>query len=128
MKKYLVSFLAILLSTAVYAHDMTPTYPELQRSYIDGVLVTELEVFNKRNDVKYYEVGVFDSDFNPVPFVTSYKIIKLEYLERVRFSVYIRNKDESRATYVCTKSRTRENPGPTTMISSTICSKFKKDD
>ena len=127
MKKFIVSLFLIFVSTAVVAHDMTPTYPKLQPSYMSGLLVTDLEVFNKRNDIEYYEVGVFDSEFTPVPFVTSYKIIKLEYLERVRFSVYIRTTDKDRATYVCTKSRTRDNPGPTTMISSTICSKFLKD-
>ena len=127
MKKLLISLLLLFTTKAAIAHDMTPTYPELQPSYMIGLLVADLEVFNKRNDIDFYEIAVFDSEWLPVPFVTSYKIIKLEYLERVRFSVYIRDDDKDRATYVCTKSRTREDPAPTTMISSTICSKFKKD-
>lgn len=128
MKNYIVAFILLLFSTNVFAHDMTPTYPELEVSYIDGLLVTELEVFNKRNDVDYYEIAVFDDEWLPVPFVTSYKIIQLKYLERVRFSVYIRSTDRDRATYVCSKSRTRNDPAPSAVISSTICSKFRKDD
>ena len=128
MKRLLLSVLFLcIFNKAAIAHDMTPTYPELQPSYMSGLLVADLEVFNKRNDIRYYEIAVFDSEWIPVPFVTSYKIFKLEYLERIRFSVYIRDDDKDRATYVCTKSRTREDPAPTTMISSTICSKFKKD-
>jgi len=127
--RLLYSFLlGVFLSFSSYAHDMTPTYPKLELSYMEGLLVTELEVFNKRNDVKYYEVGVFTKDWEPVPFVTSFKIFKLEYLERVRFSVYIRDVDKDRALYICSKSRTREEPGASTQISSTICSKIVKDD
>jgi hypothetical protein len=106
---------------------MVPTYPELRPSYMSDILVTDLELFNKRNDVEYYEIAIFDEFWNPVPFVTSYKILKLSYLDRIKFSVYIRNKDENRATYVCTKSRIRGESGPATVISSMICSKFKKD-
>lgn len=106
---------------------MVPTYPELRPSYLDGVLVTDLELFNKRNDVEYYEIAVFDEYWNPVPFVTSYKILKLSYLDRIKFSVYIRSKDKDRATYICTKSRIRGESGPSTIISSMICSKLKKD-
>lgn len=127
MKKILFTIL-ILISTKVFAHDMVPTYPELRPSYLEGVLVTDLELFNKRDDVEYYEIAVFDEYWNTVPFVTSYKILKLTYLERINFSVYIRSKDENRATYICTKSRIRGETGPSTVISSMICSKIKKDE
>lgn len=126
MKK-LYALILLLFSTSAFAHDMVPTYPELRPSYLDGVMVTELELFNKRNDVEYYEIAVFDENWNSVPFVTSYKILKLSYLDRIKFSVYIRSKDKDRAMYVCTKSRIRGESGPSTIISSMICSKFKKD-
>ena len=127
--KTVVSFIIVsVLSLSAYAHDMTPTYPQLKYSWKEGLLETELEVFNKRNDVDYYEIGVFTEDWEPVAFVSSFKIFKLDYLERIRFTVYIREDDKNRATYVCSKSRSRNVPAPTAVISSTICSKFKKDD
>jgi hypothetical protein len=127
MKKIIFTITLLLFFTKAFAHDMVPTYPELRPSYLEGVLVTDLELFNKRNDVDYYEITVFDEYWNTVPFVTSYKILKLSYLERVKFSVYIRSKDKNRATYICTKSRIRGESGPSTVISSMICSKIKKD-
>jgi len=127
MKKILFTITLLLFFTKAFAHDMVPTYPEFRPSYLEGVLVTDLELFNKRNDVDYYEITVFDEFWNTVPFVTSYKILKLSYLERVKFSVYIRSKDRNRATYICTKSRIRGEVGPSTVISSMICSKIKKD-
>jgi len=124
MKKLLVTLLFILSTFNALAHDMTPTYPELKPSYIEGVLVADFELLNKRNDVKYYEISVYDKDWNSIPFVSSYSIFKLEYLERIKFSVYIRNTDRFNAMYVCSKSRSRQDPSPKTIISSTICSKF----
>ena len=84
-------------------------------------------MFNKRADVEYYEVGVFDKDFNPVPFVTSYNVFKLEYLGHVTFDVYIRARDKDRAEYICSKSKIRKDSNTKTAISSKICSKIKKD-
>ena len=126
MKKILLSLLAIFISVTVNAHDMIPTYPELKKSYLDGLLVTEMEIFNKRNDVEYYEIAVFDENMNPVPFVTSYKVFKLEYLKRIKLEIFIREKDELKAMYVCSRSRSLEKKISNTNISSMICSKFKK--
>jgi hypothetical protein len=124
MKKLLTTLFFVLVASNSLAHDMTPTYPELKPSYMEGLLVADFELFNKRNDVRYYEIAVFDKDWNPIPFVSSYSIFKLEYLEKVKFSVYIRNVDRFNAMYVCSKSRSRQDPSPKTIISSTICSKF----
>lgn len=117
----------MLVSNFSFAHDMTPTYPVFKSSYIDGLLVTTIEIFNKRNDVEYYEVAVFDKDFNPVPFVTSFKVFKLEYLKRIKLDVYIREKDELRTTYICSRSKTLENKISNTNVSSMICSKFRRE-
>jgi len=124
MKKLLTILFLSLVASSSLAHDMTPTYPELKPSYMEGLLVADLELFNKRNDVRYYEISVFDKDWNSIPFVSSYSIFKLEYLEKVKFSVYIRNVDRFTAMYICSKSRSRQDPSPKTIISSTICSKF----
>lgn len=108
-----------------YAHEMTPTYPKLERAYIDGVYKTTMEMFNKRQDVEWYEIGVFDSEWNKIPFVSSYKLINLHYLGHVKFDLYIREQDKDRATYVCSKSKLRKENTSKTAVSSRICSKFK---
>jgi len=105
-----------------HAHEMTPTYPTWKIAYFRDLLVTEMEMFNKRADIEYYEVGVFDENWNPIPFVSSFKLFKLEYLSRIKFEVYIREQDKVRAKYICSKSKLREGENK---ISSKICSRFK---
>jgi hypothetical protein len=107
------------------AHEMTPTYPKLGPSHLDGVYKTTMYMFNKRADVEYYEIGVFDKDFNPVPFVTSYNVIKVRYLGHVTFDVYIRKSDVNKAVYICSRSKLRKDASVRTAVSSRICSKFK---
>ena len=128
MKKYLIALFLLLFPIMSYAHDMTPTYPVLRSSYMDGLLVTELELFNKRSDVEFYEIGVFDKDMNPVPFVTSFKVFKLEYLKKIKLEVYIREQDKDRAVYVCSRSRAPDGKklNINTGVTSMICSKFKR--
>ena len=124
MKYYIIGLL-VLFAVSAQAHEMTPTYPKLRPSHLDNVYVTTMEMFNKRQDVEYYDVGVFDTDFKPIPFVTKYKVLKLKYLGHVTFDVYIRKADVSRATYVCSTSKLRKDDAKRTAVSSKICSKFK---
>lgn len=107
------------------AHEMTPTYPVFTYSHLSGVVKTTMSMFNKRADVQYYEIGVFDKDFNTVPFVTSYSVIKLDYLSKVNFDIYIRKADVSRAVYICSRSKLKKDDSVRTAISSRICSKLK---
>lgn len=123
MKKLIV--MLMLVSFPVFAHEMTPTYPKLAPSHLDNVYKTTMEMFNKREDVEFYEIGVFDENWNAIPFVTSYNIIKLRYLGHVAFDVYIRKDDVSRAEYICSKSKLRKDGNTKTAVSSRICSKFK---
>ena len=123
MLKYII--VGIMLALPVQAHEMVPTYPRLQVSHVDGLLKTTMKMFNKRADVEYYEIGVFDKDFNPVPFVTAYNVFKLNYLSHTTFDIYIRASDRNRAVYVCSKSKLRKEDTTRTAISSKICSKFK---
>jgi hypothetical protein len=125
MLKYFI--VGIMLALPVQAHEMVPTYPRLEISHLDGVLKTTMKMFNKRADVEYYEVGVFDKDFNPIPFVTAYNVFKLEYLGHVTFDIYIRASDRSRAVYVCSRSKLKKDSSTKTAISSKICSKFKDE-
>ena len=113
----------MLVSSFAFAHEMTPTYPQLRQSAYDGLLVTEMEVFNKRDDIEYYEIAVFDENWNSIPFVSTYKVMKVEYLSRVRFEIYLRESDRFKAEYICSRSKLRTGEQPP--ISSMICSRFK---
>jgi hypothetical protein len=121
----LVSIFMAACSNLVYGHEMTPTYPKLRPSHLDNVYVTTMEMFNKRNDVDYYEIGVFDKDMNPIPFVSKWNVINLRYLSHIQFDVYIRRVDVSKATYICSMSKIKKDTSVRTAVSSKICSKFK---
>ena len=125
MKVFLATCVFLLASVA-QAHQMLPAYPRFQPSYIEDVLQVQMRMFNTRQDVEYYEVGVFDADWRPVPFVTGYRILKVEYLSHVTFDVYINAQDAGRATYVCSQSKLRREQKDGTIIASRICSKFKE--
>src|SRR6056300_1333729 len=105
MKLLIVMFMLLSSVGILHAHEMTPTYPKMRPSHLDNVYVTTMEMFNKRKDVEYYEIGVFDAEWNPVPFVTSYEIINIRYLGHVTFDVYIRKSDVGRVEYICSKSK-----------------------
>lgn len=126
MKWFMYGIIGVFLSASVsLAHEMTPTYPKLEPSHLDNVYRVTMEMFNKRDDVEYYEIGVFDKEWKPIPFVSSYKIIKLRYLGHVSFDIYIRKDDVSRAEYVCSKSKLRKDSKTKAAINSRICSRFK---
>ena len=74
--RFALLLLALLSAHKAVSHEMLPSHPVLSVSYVSGVLKTQMHLFNKRQDVEYYEVGVFDEDWNPVPFVTGYRIIR----------------------------------------------------
>ena len=123
--KYFMVGIMLMFSSMVNAHEMTPTYPKLEPSHLDGLYKTTMQMFNKRADVEYYEIGVFDKDFRPVPFVTSYTILKIKYLGHVTFDVYIRKVDADRALYICSRSKLRKDSSARTAVASSICSKIK---
>ena len=124
MKRFIIS-IGLILSSAASAHEMVPTYPVLEPSYLDGLHNTTMTMFNKRVDVDYYEIGVFDSEWNPIPFVSNYTIFKIPYLSTVTFDVFIRDIDKTKATYICSHSKLKKGNAVRTVISSRICSKFK---
>ena len=108
------------------AHQFTPTYPKFELSFIEGVMQTRLELFNKRQEVEYYELGVFDKDWAPVTFATSdSKILRVSYLETKSIDVYVKNQDIKRVVYICTESRLLRGTSTNTLVSSKICSKVK---
>ena len=117
--------LLVLLCTNAVAHEMTPTYPKWKITAHDGIYKTTMEMFNKRSDVKWYEIGVFDDEWEPINFVTNYKIFKLEYLGNSKFDVYVSSEDKDRTEYICTKSKLRGVGDTRPMVESKICSRFK---
>lgn len=125
MKLLIAMIMLVMSSSVAQAHEMTPTYPKLRPSHLDNVYVTTMEMFNKRDDVEFYEIGVFDKDFNPIPFVTSYKVLNIKYLGHVSFDVYIRKDDVSEAEYICSKSKLRKEDTKRTAVNSRICSRIK---
>jgi hypothetical protein len=106
-----------------FAHEMIPTYPTLRPSHVSGILKAELELFNKRKEIEYYELGVFTEDWQPIPFVSAYRVAHVRYLGHLKFDVYIRKDDADRATYVCSQSKLRGD-GSGTLLASRICSKL----
>ena len=124
--KYVMLLLIILYSGRATAHEFTPTYPKLEQSYMEGVLKVSMRLFNKRNDIRYYQVGVYDDDWNKIPFiVTGGKIINVEYLETKLFDVYIQSKSRNKVRYICTMSKTLQDGKTKTLLKSRICSKVK---
>lgn len=100
---------------------MTPTYPKFELSFIPGISVTTMNLFNKRTDVAYYEVGVFTADWEPVPFVSQYKVIPMKYLDTITFDVYVNNDALRTVEYICSQSKLKLG----TTVTSKICSRIK---
>lgn len=119
--------IAVMLTLCGYAsaHQWLPTYPKLETSYVEGILKVRMELFNNRNDVKYYEIAVYDKDFNPLKFAAQERIVHVDYLKRKKIEIFIREEDRDVATYVCSKSKLLKGTGGVTLVSSQICSKIK---
>lgn len=118
----------ILSASCASAHEMTPTYPEMRPSHLSGVVRTTMQIFNKREEIEYYQFGVFDEDFKPVPFASTTAVAHIPYLSYAAVDIYIRRSDLDRALYICSESKLRQNSEVKTRISSRICSKIKKAD
>ncbi len=116
---------AFFVSLNAASHDMTPTYPKWKMSFIPSAKMTTMQVFNKRSDVQWYQIGVFDKDWQPIPFVTRYKIINIKYLHRVKFDVYVNEENAKLAEYICSTSKLRGNDDFKPIVESKICSRFK---
>lgn len=116
---------ALFITGSATAHEMTPTYPKLVPSYVDGVNVTTMEIWNRRSDVSFYAIGVYDEEWNPIPFATTDKIIQVGYLDKKQFKIYIREVDLDKVEYICTISKLTKDDVTSTGISSKICSRVR---
>jgi hypothetical protein len=122
-KKLLVSL--FVFSGPAIAHQWTPTYPKWESSYVDGVVSVKMELFNSRKDVEWYGVQVLDADMEPVPFVTSEKVMNVPHLKKKRVEVYVRKQDIERAVYICSVSKLLKEQRSRAAVASRICSKAK---
>ena len=118
-------FVLCLFGFQSNAHEMTPTYPVLDSSYIEGVVVAKMKLFNRRQDVEYYEINVFTEDWKSVSFATTDRLLKVDYNKNKMFNVYIRFADVKRTKYICTTSKVFKGGNQETLVSSMICSKIK---
>ena len=118
--------IALCLCSSLHAHEMTPAYPKLESSYVEGVSVANLKIFNRRSDVSWYKIGVFTDKWKPVPFASTSNVIEVGYNKRKGFDVYIRSRDMAKAVYICTESKVFKSKEQVTLIASRICSKIKK--
>jgi len=104
---------------------MTPAYPVLDSFYINGVVVAKMKLFNRREDVDYYQIDVFTEDWKPISFATTDRLLKVGYNKNKLFEVYIRFVDVKRAKYICTTSKLIKKKYQEALVSSMICSKIK---
>lgn len=127
MKRLYYGFAAALISFSgnAAAHELTPTYPEIRPSYINGVSVTTMKMWNRRSDASYYEISVFDEEWNELGFATSNRIMKMEYLEHRTFEIYFRDEDKDKVSYICTTSKQLKDDVLSTGVKSRICSRIR---
>lgn len=119
-------FVLCLFGGPTSAHQFTPTYPKFEPSFIDGVMQTKMELFNKRQEVVYYELDVFDENWKPVTFASSEsKILQIEYLQTKSIDIYVKSVDIRRAVYICSESRLLRDSGRQSLVASKICSKIR---
>lgn len=87
--------------------------------------MAKMTLFNRREDVTFYDVGVFDNDWNPIAFATENQPVEIAYLQTKAINVYVREKDSKRVTYICTQSKLIKNNVSESLVTSKICSKVK---
>lgn len=118
---------ALLLTTSAQAHQFTPTYPQFEISFVEGVLQTSMQLFNKRSEVQYYELGVFDKDWKSVTFAASVpRIVNVEYLETKNINIFVKAQDAKNVVYICTESKLLRTTINNTLVASKICSKVRQ--
>jgi len=120
-----VFILLIGIAGHVNAHQFLPTYPTFEYSFIEGVVQTKMQLFNKRKEIEYYELSVYEANWKSLPFATESKIVKIQYLQTKDILVYIKKEDLKRVKYICSESKIQKENNQNTLVSSRICSKIQ---
>lgn len=123
--KYILTAVAFFCTSAT-AHEMTPTYLDMEPSYVDGVYVTTIDLWNRRNDVEYYDISVLDKNWNKIRFATRDRIVKLTYLNRKKIDIYIKEDDVRFVEFICTSSKQLKSDVKSTGVKSMICSRIAR--
>ena len=121
--KFVILAAALLFFSSAAAHEMTPSYLKLS-PVADDIYETTIKMLNRRQDVEFYEISAFDSEWNQLPFGSYHRVFKLPYLKRKEVKIYFQKKVLKKLVYVCTTSKLYKSEG--TVISSRICSKVEK--
>ncbi len=122
MKWCIAAVVALFAATTATAHQWTPTYPKFENSFVEGVVVTTMKLFNRREDVRFYEINVYDEEWNPIRFATAAKIVEMNYLEQKDIEIYVLESDCDQIEYICTVSKLLLDDTDNG-INSRICSK-----
>ena len=122
LSKITIAFL--VWGACATSHEMTPAYPEVKMSHVKNVVKVEMSLFNSREEIKYYQIDLFDLNWMNIPFSTPYRIMKVGYKEHKAFDVYIRKRDMPEAVYLCTTSKVKKTNQSRTLISSRVCSRL----
>lgn len=123
--KYWMIAAAMLFANVAAAHEMTPAYPKFESMYLNGVLRTTMKIWNRREDASYYEINVYDEEWNEISFTTVDKIVRVGYLETKSFEIYIREEDLEKVEFICSTSKLLKKEVNYTGITSKICSRVK---
>jgi len=113
-----------MLGGYAQANEQTPAYPKIAPSHVNGVVKVQLQFLNRRKEINYYEIGLFDKNFDELNFTTQNKIIKIGYGEKTDFDVYFRKSDLDKAVYICTASKILKSNKSRAVVSSIVCSKL----
>lgn len=122
MKWCIAAVVALFAATTATAHQWTPTYPKFENSFVEGVVVTTMKLFNRREDVRFYEINVYDEEWNPIRFATATKVVEMNYLEQKNIEIYVLESDCDQIEYICTVSKLLLDD-TSNGINSRICSK-----
>ena len=57
-----------MLGGYAQAHEQTPAYPKIAPSHVNGVVKVQLQFLNRRKEINYYEIGLFDKNFDELRF------------------------------------------------------------
>ena len=117
------TIILLCVSGSAMAHELTPTYPKLEPTYVKGVLSTKLIMWIARVDVEHYKIEVTNAVWNDVPFITDEKIVRLGYQERREIEIFL--PEDTTAQYICTRSLLEKGKRSRSIISSKVCSKIK---
>ena len=115
---------AALFAGSAAAHEWTPTYPKLKTSFMENILVTDMTLFNHRDDIEYYEIQAFDDEWKPVSFASTSKLIEAKHLEKKKVQIYFRT--NTNVVYICTVSKALKGSVESSGIKSRICSKIER--